>query len=365
MLEFQLRRRLDGFQLDLDLAAPPESIIVLFGPSGAGKSMTLGAIAGFIPLDAGRIVVDGRVLLDSAKGIDLPPQQRRIGLVRQDLALFPHLTVEQNIAYGLFREPAHTVRERTDNLLCLMHLDGLGARHPGELSGGQQQRVALARALAPQPNLLLLDEPFSALDAPTRIALRHELCELQRELKVPMLFVTHDLGEAYFLADQLVVMDTGKILQSGTPGEILRRPQSLMVARATGVKNILPGVVVAHDQQASRVRVGDAIVEAPPYPFDAGAPVHLCLRPERIMLLRPERAGHSSDENALHGRLIQEVSDGTNVTLYFRSDDARLAPGQEYDLQIELPVYIYERLHLASQREWTVSLRKNAMHLIP
>src|SRR5512142_682162 len=126
MLEFRLGRALDGFQLDVDLVAPPESIVVLFGPSGAGKSMSLGAIAGLVPLDSGRIVVDGRVLLDSTKGINLPPQQRRIGLVRQDLALFPHLTVEQNIAYGLFREPAQIVRARTDNLLRLMHLEGLG-----------------------------------------------------------------------------------------------------------------------------------------------------------------------------------------------------------------------------------------------
>lgn len=364
MLEFHLRKQLDGFELKVDLSAPPESIVVLFGPSGAGKSMTLGAVAGFLPLDAGRIVVGARVLLDSEKGINLAPQQRRIGLVRQDLSLFPHLTVEQNIAFGLFRERPNTARARTQDLLRLVHLDGLGARHPAELSGGQQQRVALARALAPRPDLLLLDEPFSALDAPTRVALRHELCELQSEFKIPMVFVTHDLGEAYFLADQLTVMDAGEIVQSGTPGDILRRPQNLTVARATGVKNILPGVISACDRQATLVRVGDAIVQAPSYPFDAGDRVHLCLRPERIMLLRPERAGRSSDENALQGRLIHETSDGTNVTLYFRSEDMRLAPGQDYDLQIELPVYIYERLNLAVQREWTVSLRKNAIHLI-
>ncbi len=365
MLEFHLRKRLDGFELKVDLTAPAVSVVVLFGPSGAGKSMTLGAVAGFVPLDSGRIVVGGRVLLDSAQGSNLPPQQRRIGLVRQDLALFPHLTIEQNIAFGLFRETAATARARTNELLGLMHLDGLGARLPRELSGGQQQRVALARALAPRPDLLLLDEPFSALDAPTRMTLRHELGEIQNKFKVPMVFVTHDLGEAYFLADQLAVMDAGKIMQSGSPGEILRRPENLTVARATGVKNILPGVVVACDGQASRVRVGGAVIDAPPYPFQVGEPVHLCLRPERIMLLRPERAGRSSDENALHGQLMQEMSDGTIVTLYFKSEDVRLAPGADYDLQIELPVYIYERLRLASQREWTVSLRKNAIHLIP
>ncbi len=362
MLSVHIEKRLGRFELCADFEMGAE-VLVLFGPSGAGKSLTLGCLAGLSKPDQGKIRLGSRVLFDHAARVNLPVRSRRVGYVFQNYALFPHLTVRDNVAFGVrhLAEANHRVAE----MLALIGLTELATRYPAQLSGGQQQRVALARALAPQPDLLLLDEPFSALDAPTRMALRHELCLLQREFKIPILFVTHDLGEAYFLADQLAVIDAGKILQSGPPGDILRRPQNLTVAQATGVKNILPGVIEAKDQRATLVRVGDAIVDAPPYPFNVGAQVHLCLRPERIMLLRPERAGHSSDENAFHGHLIRELSDGTDVTLYFRCDGVRLAPAQDYDLQIELPVYIYERLHLASEREWTVSLRRNAMHLIP
>ncbi len=364
MFEIAIHKRLGEFRLDVELAAAENQSIVLFGPSGAGKSMTLAAIAGFIPLDAGRICVDGRVLFDSDAGIDLSSQARRVGLVKQDLALFPHLTAEQNICYGLFRESADTRQTRTRELLHLMNLDGFAARYPAQLSGGQQQRVALARALAPRPDLLLLDEPFSALDAPTRMELRRELLALQRKFQVPTVFVTHDLGEAYFLADQLAVIDAGEILQMDSPGEILRRPRDLRVARALGVKNILPGTVVARGESGYRVRVGEVTLDAPPYPFAPGARVYVCLRPERVMLLRPERAGESSDENALGGEIVREMTDGMNATLFFRASGARLVAEQDYDLQIELPVYIYERLDLARRRQWTVSLRKNAMHLI-
>ncbi len=364
MLEIAIRKHLGAFDLTIELAAPENQIIVLFGPSGAGKSMTLAAIAGFTAPDSGRIVAGTRVLFDSKRQINLLPQQRRIGLVKQDLALFPHLTVEQNIAYGLFREPARHQHERANYFLRVMNLDGFAKRYPAQLSGGQQQRVALARALAPNPELLLLDEPFSALDAPTRAQLRNELLNLQREIKIPIVFVTHDLGEAYFLADRLAVMDAGKILQVDPPGEIIQNPSCLQVARAVGVKNILPGIIEASARDWCRVRIGKLILETLPGKFDPGSRVTVCIRPERVMLLRPEHAGKSSDENALPGEIVREMNDGMMTTLFFRARDLRLAPDQEYDLQIELPVYIYERLDLARQRKWTVSLRKNAIHLI-
>lgn len=364
MFEIVVCKRLGNLSLNVALTAGENQIVVLFGPSGAGKSVTLAAIAGFMTPDKGHIVAGSRVLFDSERGIDLPPRERHIGLAKQDLMLFPHLTVEENVTYGLFNKPAAAQQARARELLATMGLAEFRDRYPRQLSGGQQQRVALARALAPNPELLLLDEPFSALDAPTRMQLRDELLRIQREVQIPIVFVTHDLGEAYFLADRLAVIYQGKVLQMDKPGSVLLHPNSLPVARAVGVKNILPGMVEESGGEGGRVRIGGLVIETLPVHLRTGASVLVCLRPERIMLLRPERAGKSSDENALHGEIIREMTDGMTTTLFFRAADCRLNPEQDYDLQIELPVYIYERLDLAHRRMWTVSLRKNAMHLI-
>ena len=365
MFEIAIRKRVGAFELAVELEAAENQIIVLFGPSGAGKSMTLASVAGFVAPDSGRIVAGTRVLFDSARGIDLAPQQRNVGLVKQDLALFPHLTVEQNVAYGLYRAPRKTQQARVDELLRLVHLDETAGRYPAQLSGGQKQRVALARALAPAPELLLLDEPFSALDAPTRMELRDELLHLQRALKIPLVFVTHDLGEAYFLADRLAVIDAGRILQMDAPGQVLQRPACLEVARAIGVSNIFAGAIESCDPGGCRVRVGDVVLDAPPIAGEPGTPVHVCVRAERIMFVHPERVNDPQRENLIYGEIVREMSDGSNATLYFRASTRMVTDAsRDYDLQIELPVYVYERLGLARRRTWTVSLRKNALHLI-
>jgi molybdate transport system ATP-binding protein len=364
MFQIAIQKRLGAFELAIQLQAPEKQIIVLFGPSGAGKSVTLASVAGLIAPDSGRITAGSRILYDSTQGINLPPQQRRIGLVKQDLALFPHLTVEENVTYGLYRSPRRIQHDRSHELLRLMKLDGMAARYPAQLSGGQQQRVALARALAPAPQLLLLDEPFSALDAPTRMALRGELLNLQRELGIPLVFVTHDLGEAYYLADRLAVMDGGQILQMDSPGEILQRPGCMAVARAVGVKNIFSGRIEASDSAGCRVRVGEAVLDTPPFAGQPGDPVHVCVRAERIMFVHPDRVDDPQRDNVLYGEIVREMSDGTNTTLYFRTNQRLVTDARDNDLQIELPVYIYERLDLAHRRTWTVSLRKNAVHLI-
>jgi molybdate transport system ATP-binding protein len=359
MLELRIQKRLDGFALNLALNAPEQRTIVLFGPSGAGKSMTLAAISGLVTPDAGRIAVGNHILFDAKGGIDLPPQQRRIGLVRQDLALFPHLTVEENIAYGMFREPRTPVKAKVQEFLRLTNLEGLGLRKPEELSGGQQQRVALARALAINPSLLLLDEPFSALDRPTRTQLRSELKSLQRKLLTTLLFVTHDLGVAYLLADYLAVIDHGSILQCDVPDRVLDAPRTLRVAQVVGVKNILQGTVL----NESRVRVGELELEAPAAGLHAGMRIFICLQPERITLVRKER--HPTDlPNVFEGELAAEENDGANVMIFFRSQGKRLRPDQPFDLEIDTPVYVYERLNLAVERHWTISIKPGVMHLI-
>lgn len=359
MLSIQIHKRFDAFALALELNAPQEKIIVLFGASGAGKSLTLAAIAGFVTPDAGRIAIGERVLFDAACGVNLSPQARRLGMMRQDLALFPHLSVADNIAYGLQNKTRAARAARVRELLALTQLENFGARGVAELSGGQQQRVALARALAIEPALLLLDEPFSALDAQTRVDLRRQVKTLQQRLRANIFFVTHDLGEAVWLADEMAVLDAGRILQMATPREILRAPKTARVAEIIGVKNILPAQIV----NATTLRVGEMELRVEPHALAPHARGMLCVRPERVMLVRPD-SPKAERGNTLTGILLDEESDGDTVALRFRSDGARLQPTRAFDLQIDVPVYVYERLNLARERHWRVALKPQALHLV-
>jgi molybdate transport system ATP-binding protein len=224
-LSVAIRSRVGGFELNVEYQAPP-GITALFGPSGAGKTVTLRCIAGLVRPGAGRIVVDGRVLFDHAAGVDLPARNRRIGYVFQQYALFPHLDVARNIAYGLNDWPAGARGARVADLLRLVGLEGYGERRPRDLSGGEQQRVALARALAPRPDLLLLDEPFAALDTRVRRRLRAELRRIHQETAVPMVLVTHDLVEVRQLSDWVVLYERGRVLRAGPTPAILADPGS-------------------------------------------------------------------------------------------------------------------------------------------
>lgn len=358
MLSLDINKKLGDFELALNLTARSKKIIVLFGASGAGKSLTLASIAGFITPDAGHIQLDEHVLFDSTKGIDLIPQARKIGLVRQDLALFPHLSAAENIAYGM-KGSRKDKQRRVHELLDLIQLKGFGARKPTELSGGQQQRIALARALAIEPTMLLLDEPFSALDLATRVELRRELKELQQRLHTSMLFVTHDLGEAALLADEMAVIENGRVLQLAPPNQILREPLNTRVAQIVGVKNILPARII----DTNAVQIGARILETDTLKFPIGAHVQACIRAERVLLVRPEGPSRIHP-NTIAGELLDQESDGNDVTLRFRADELRLQPTSPFDLHIDMPVYVYERLHLARERHWLVTLKPSVLHLV-
>ena len=220
---------------------------MLVGPSGSGKSTILRCIAGLHKARSGRVICGGAVWQDTAAGIPaLPPQRRSVGLVFQQYALFPHLTAADNVAKALGHLPRRRRAERARELLELVHLDGLGGRRPAELSGGQQQRVAVARALARDPAVLLLDEPFSAVDQVTRRKLHRELAQLRARVRMPIVLVTHDLEEAVALADRMIVLHNGRTLQSGTPSEVLYRPRNSEVARLVDQRNLFDGEIVEH-----------------------------------------------------------------------------------------------------------------------
>jgi len=222
-LHVDVRARLGTFELDVAFEARG-GITALFGPSGAGKSLALRHVAGLARGREGRIVLGERVLFDAAEGIHVPPRDRRIGLVFQEYALFPHLSVGSNIAYGLHRLPRTERSVRALELLRLVELEGYADRTPDSLSGGERQRVALARALAPEPDLLLLDEPFAALDFRVRRELRGMLWALQRRTGIPMVLVTHALSDVRELADRVVLLDGGRVVASGPTERLLAAP---------------------------------------------------------------------------------------------------------------------------------------------
>ena len=257
---------------DLDLEVRRGEILALLGPSGCGKTTTLRLIAGFEAPDSGTVEVGGRTV--AGPQANVPPEKRRVGMVFQDYALFPHLSVEQNVAYGL---PSGKKRNgRVEEVLALTHLEGLGDRMPHELSGGQQQRVALARALAPEPAVVLLDEPFSNLDASLRVRVRSEMREILRDAGATAVFVTHDQEEALSLADEVAIMMRGTVVQSAPPETLYHRPATREVASFVGEANFLPGT--AHNDQVSCV-LGDI-----PIVGNGEGEVEVMLRPEALVL---------------------------------------------------------------------------------
>ena len=229
---------------DLTLSLEAGRILALLGPSGCGKTTTLRLIAGFEAPDAGEIAIGGRVVARAGGG-GVPPEERGVGVVFQDYALFPHLSVEANVAFGVSRLPRPERRARVSRMLKLVGLEDLAARYPHELSGGQQQRVAAARALAPAPTLLLLDEPFSNLDADLRAQMRDEVQKILRTTGTTAIFVTHDQEEAFTIADEVGVLNEGRLEQLGTPETIYHHPATPFVAEFVGAADFLPGLVTA------------------------------------------------------------------------------------------------------------------------
>jgi len=294
-LEAKVQLTLGALSLDMELSVDEGEVVALLGPNGAGKTTLLRAVAGLIPLTSGYVKLDGRLLEDAASGKYVPTERRSIGVVFQDYLLFPHLSVLQNVAFGMRSRgmPSHEASEKAAQWVDRVGLTAYVQDKPDALSGGQRQRVALARALAPDPRLLLLDEPLAALDVTTRAEVRRDLKRHLASFPGLRLVVTHDPLEAAMLADRLVVMESGRLVQTGTPAEVTERPRSQYVADLVGV-NLLRGQA---DHGFVRVSEESVIAAAAAEAGDVFAVIH----PRAVAL--HQRRPEGSPRNAWQGRV--------------------------------------------------------------
>ena len=358
MLTVRLAQR-SPIPLDIELQCGPGELLALVGPSGSGKTSVLRAIAGLLPIAEGRVALDDEVWLDSASGIEVPAERRRVGIVFQHYALFPHLSALANVSLAL---PHGAAPDTALRLLGDMQLDGLAARRPHELSGGQRQRVALARALARSPRLLLLDEAFSAVDQPTRQALYDELVDLRERVGIPIVMVTHDLREARLLADRLCILEGGATLQQGPPEVVLSRPRNAHVAALVGLRDIHSGIF--HGASAAgapaRLRWGDAagidLVTVDKGRIDDGTPVRWVIAGEYVQLhLEP-----SDGVNVVAFTVERMHRLGDITTLACRS----IAPPHAL-MHVEVTTRQAREWAMAAQRRVFLRLDPQGIHIMP
>jgi molybdate transport system ATP-binding protein len=344
--------------LDVSLDCRPGELLALVGPSGAGKTTVLRSIAGLYRPASGRIACGGDIWFDAAAGIMVPPQERRVGLVFQDYALFPHLSARDNVSLAMRHVPEPERSANAAALLARVHLEGLEARRPDQLSGGQRQRVALARALARDPKVLLLDEPFSAVDRMTRERLKEELASLRRSLEIPIVLVTHDLAEAQALADRISVIDHGRTLQTGAPDDVRLRPATAAVARLMAQTNVFDGTVLEHARagQSGRLRWGKTVLDvAATGAFHAGDRVAWVIPSDFIVFAE---AGEAA-ANVAPGTVEEITSMGEMAILRVRTGEGK------FSLRINLPSREITLRALTAGAPVRLNLLPGGIHLMP
>lgn len=344
--------------LAAEFACQPGELLALVGPSGSGKTTLLRTIAGLYRPQSGRVACAGDVWFDAEGKHSLSPQSRQVGMVFQDYALFPHLTAAQNIQLPLRHLAQPQRREQAEQWLAKVRLEGLGERYPNALSGGQRQRVALARALARDPKVLLLDEPFSAVDQVTRRRLQRELALLRQQIDIPIVLVTHDLEEASALADQICVLHNGVSLQQGTPEALFSRPSSPLVARLLDRHNLFEGVIVEVEGER-RLRWGESCLEVADglNGLPLGESVTWYLPPSDIVLHRRDRPSQGERENPITATVSELVVLGGITSVSLRADHGDM-------LRFDIATHAARRNQLTCGAVVNVSLLAAGIHLM-
>lgn len=326
MLSIHVSRALSSFTLEVRVECP-YTVTAVFGPSGSGKTTLLNLVAGLLQPDFGEIVIDDEVLFSSDRGIDLPPERRRIGYVFQDDLLFPHLSVHQNLHYGYDLSPDGTRRFEIDRIVDLLELGPLLERRPGGLSGGERQRVALGRAILASPRLLLMDEPLASLDQNLKDRIIPYLRHIRSDLGVPILYVSHSVPEILQLTDQVIVLKDGSLLAHGDFFDVAHRPDVLPMMEAHGFENVLPVEVVSNDasEGVTRIRYEDQELRVPLCDRSPGSRIFIGIRANDIILCRQQPEGLSV-RNAFAGRIL-DISAVEGKQLVYVDIGKRLAVG--------------------------------------
>jgi molybdate transport system ATP-binding protein len=324
--------------------------------------MTLQLIAGLMEPDAGFIRSNGNIFFDKPSGINISPQQRSLGYVFQDRILFPHMTVRENIAYGLRRKSREERDTRVNEMIGLFRLDGLEDQPPSEISGGQKQRVALARALIERPKALLLDEPFTALDSSLRFEMRKLLQEVRNEFDIPVVLVTHDFEDAYLLGNHIMIYIDGRVEQAGKRDDIFQRPQSRRVAQFLGLKNLFHVKVVKKDDPLRRfiLEAGSLrfslSADSKRGPIEAGTEVDLYVRPDEIMIIREGKpVKESLRHNIFAGKIVDILDRGNDRLAYFQTLEAKAL------FEISIPNYAFRNLDLSTGKMVRIALREESL----
>ena len=348
------------FSLDVEFNAGP-GFTILFGPSGAGKTTLLDCVAGLATPDAGRISIGERVLFDANTSVQVPVARRGVGYVLQDLALFPHLTVEQNTEYGLAHLPRSARKQRATAMLQEFRIDHLRQQLPAKISGGERQRVALARALVTDPCILLLDEPLAALDASTKARIIDDLRRWNQVHRIPILYVTHSREEVMALGERVLVMDQGRIIAQGTPHEVLRAPLQETVAQLAGFENIFDAIVesVHEDRGTMTCRLpgetgSSVLLETPLIRAEAGSRLRVGIRAGDILLAIAKPVGLSA-RNVIAGRLVSLERRDMIIS-------ARVDCGVE--MEVYLTLAARDALQLEADREVWLVIKTHSCHLM-